>query len=137
MSLRPFLFCSVPKTMKLFKKVLSVIFIKNHYQVIESVHWRSGLGNYFVYKSFAVQTLLWLLEFAIQINLQHDTITVYIHFILLTTLLFKKLSFYKERVLNLFTKHLLKRWYLNICQHLDNPGFFRGHGPASPRGLMN
>ena len=37
--------------------------------------WPSGLGNYFVCKQFAVQTLLWLLEFVIQIILQHDTIT--------------------------------------------------------------
>ena len=34
----------------------------------------SGLGNYFVYKRFAVQILLWSLEFVIQINLEHDTI---------------------------------------------------------------
>ena len=36
----------------------------------------SGLGNYFACKRFAVQTLLRSLEFAIQINLEHDTITV-------------------------------------------------------------
>ena len=34
----------------------------------------SGLGNDFVCKRFAVQTLLWSLEFVIQINLEHDTI---------------------------------------------------------------
>ena len=34
----------------------------------------SGLGNYFVCKRFAVQTLLWSLEFVIQINLKHNTI---------------------------------------------------------------
>ena len=38
--------------------------------------WPSGLGNYFVCKRFAVQTLLWLLEFVIQINLEYDTIEV-------------------------------------------------------------
>ena len=38
--------------------------------------WPSGLGNYFVCKRFAVHTLLWSLEFAIQINLEHDTIAV-------------------------------------------------------------
>ena len=32
------------------------------------------LGNYFVCKRFAVRTLLWSLEFVIQINLEHDTI---------------------------------------------------------------
>ena len=38
--------------------------------------WPSGLGNYFVCKRFAVQTLLWPLEFVIQINLEHDTIAI-------------------------------------------------------------
>ena len=38
--------------------------------------WPSGLGNYLICKRFAVQTLLWSLEFVIQINLKHDTITV-------------------------------------------------------------
>ena len=33
----------------------------------------SGLGNYFVCKRFAVQILMWSLEFVIQINLEHDT----------------------------------------------------------------
>ena len=37
---------------------------------------QSGLGNDFVCKRFAVQTLLWSLEFVIQINLEHDTIAV-------------------------------------------------------------
>ena len=37
--------------------------------------WPNGLGNYFVCKRFEVQTLLWSLEFVIQINLEHDTIT--------------------------------------------------------------
>ena len=36
----------------------------------------SGLGNYFVCKRFAVQILMWSLEFVIQINLEHDTIAV-------------------------------------------------------------
>ena len=38
--------------------------------------WPSGLGNYFVCKRFAVQTLLWSLEFVIEINLEHDAITI-------------------------------------------------------------
>ena len=38
--------------------------------------WPTGLGNYFVCKRFAVQTLLWSLEFVIQISLEHDTIAV-------------------------------------------------------------
>ena len=38
--------------------------------------WPSGLGNFFVCKRFAVQTLLWSLEFVIQINLGYDTIKV-------------------------------------------------------------
>ena len=43
--------------------------------VLEAIR-PSGLGNYFVCKSFAVQTLLWSLEFVIQINLERDTIAV-------------------------------------------------------------
>ena len=38
------------------------------------VLWLRGLGNYFVCKRFAVETLLWSIEFVIQINLEHDTI---------------------------------------------------------------
>ena len=38
------------------------------------VLWPSGLGNYFVRKRFVVQSLLWSLEFVIQINLEHDNI---------------------------------------------------------------
>ena len=33
--------------------------------------WPSGVGICFVYKRFAVQTLLWSLEFVIQINLEY------------------------------------------------------------------
>ena len=36
--------------------------------------WPSGLGNDFMCKRFAVQILLWSLEFLIQINLHHDNI---------------------------------------------------------------
>ena len=36
-----------------------------------------GLGKYFVCKKFAVQTLLWSLEFVMQINLGHDNIAVW------------------------------------------------------------
>ena len=39
--------------------------------------WPSGLSNYFVYKRFVVQTLLWSLELMIQINLEHKTIAVW------------------------------------------------------------
>ena len=38
--------------------------------------WPSGLGNYFACKKFAVQTLLWSLEFVIETNPEHDTIAV-------------------------------------------------------------
>ena len=38
-----------------------------------------GLGNYFVCKTFTVQTLLWSLEFVIQINLELDTNTENTH----------------------------------------------------------
>ena len=41
------------------------------------VFWPSGLGNYFVCKRFAVQILIWSLEFVIQINLEQDTIAVW------------------------------------------------------------
>ena len=41
--------------------------------------WPSGLGNYFVCKRFAVYTLLWSLVFVIQINLEHDIITINFH----------------------------------------------------------
>ena len=34
------------------------------------------LGNDFVCKRFAVQTLMWSLEFVIHINVEHDTIAV-------------------------------------------------------------
>ena len=37
----------------------------------------SGLGNYFVGMRFAVQTLLWSLEFVIQVNFEHETIAVW------------------------------------------------------------
>ena len=37
-----------------------------------SLYPYSGLVNYLVYKRFTVQTLLWSLEFLIQINLEHD-----------------------------------------------------------------
>ena len=37
----------------------------------------NGLGNYFVCKRFAVQTLLWSLELVMQINFEHDTIAVW------------------------------------------------------------
>ena len=36
----------------------------------------SGLGNYFVCKRFAVQSLVWSLEFVIQVNLDLNTIAV-------------------------------------------------------------
>ena len=36
--------------------------------------WPSGIGKYFLCKRFAVQTLLWPLEFVIQIILEHGTI---------------------------------------------------------------
>ena len=39
--------------------------------------WPSGLGNYFVCKLFTIQTLLWSMEFVIQVNLEHDTIVIY------------------------------------------------------------
>ena len=36
----------------------------------------TGLSTYFVCKRIAVQTLLWSLEFVIQINLEHNIIAV-------------------------------------------------------------
>ena len=43
----------------------------------ESLGYEVGLGNYFVSKRFAVQTLMWSLEFVIHVNLEHDTIAVW------------------------------------------------------------
>ena len=43
----------------------------------EGLNCESLKGNYFVCKRFTVQTLLWSLEFGIQINLEHDTIAVW------------------------------------------------------------
>ena len=37
----------------------------------------SALDNYFLCKKFTVQTLLWSLEFVIQIDLEHDNIAVW------------------------------------------------------------
>ena len=36
----------------------------------------NGLGNCIAYKSFVLQTLLWLLKFVIYQNLEHGTITI-------------------------------------------------------------
>ena len=49
-----------------------VLLIRLTYYVL----WRNGLGSYFVCKRFTVQTFLWSLEFAIQIHLEHDTVTI-------------------------------------------------------------
>ena len=38
----------------------------------------NGLGDYFVRKTFAVQTLMLSQEFVMQIDLKHGTIAVYI-----------------------------------------------------------
>ena len=38
----------------------------------------SGLGNYFVSKRFAIQTLLWSLKLVIKANLEHETIAVWL-----------------------------------------------------------
>ena len=38
--------------------------------------WASGLGNYLVRKGFAIETILWLLGFVIQINLEHEPIAL-------------------------------------------------------------
>ena len=43
--------------------------------------WLIGLGNFFASKRLAVQTLLLSLEFVIQINLDHDTITLLLWFL--------------------------------------------------------
>ena len=40
------------------------------------------LGNSFVCKRFGVQIVLWSLEFVIQINLEHETITISIVLVL-------------------------------------------------------
>ena len=40
--------------------------------------WPSELGDYFACKRFPVQTLLWSLEFMVQINLDHDIMEILI-----------------------------------------------------------
>ena len=50
--------------------------VSNFDGVVLEALWPSGLVNYFVYKRFAVQTLLWSLEFVIQIILEHDTMAI-------------------------------------------------------------
>ena len=47
-------------------------------QHVSGLVWPSGLGNDFVCKRLAVQTLPWSLEFVIQTNLEHDTIAIVI-----------------------------------------------------------
>ena len=46
--------------------------------------WPKGLGNYLVCKRFAVQSLLWSLEFVTQINLENRTIVTFILVLLFT-----------------------------------------------------
>ena len=63
----------------------------------------SGLDNYFVCKRFAVQILLWSLEFAIHTNLKHDTIAVSSSFL---SQLFKK----KEEIINAKLQKINNKW---------------------------
>ena len=55
---------------------LRISCIRSIYITHEAI-WSNGLGNYFVYNIFAVQSLVWSQEFVIQISLQHDTIAVW------------------------------------------------------------
>ena len=48
----------------------------NFDEPIDLALWPNGFGNYVVCKGFAVQNLLWSLEFVIQTNLEHDTIAI-------------------------------------------------------------
>ena len=43
--------------------------------------WPSGLGNFFLCKRLAVQILLLPLELVIQINFEHETITLLLRFL--------------------------------------------------------
>ena len=56
----------------------TISFSKNLHFVgyLHKTLWPSGLGNNFMCTRFAVQTLLWSLEFVIQINLKHNDIAV-------------------------------------------------------------
>ena len=51
---------------------IQVLWIRLAYYAL----WPRGLGNYLICKRFAVQTLLWSLEFVIKINLKHKPIVV-------------------------------------------------------------
>ena len=62
-------------TMVLCSRFIWIADVSDHRRVSH------GLGNDFVYNRFAVQTLLWSLEFVIQINLEHDTIAARIIFL--------------------------------------------------------
>ena len=55
---------------------LRISCIRSIYITHEAI-WSNGLGNYFVYSIFAVQSLVWSQEFVIQINHEHDTIAVW------------------------------------------------------------
>ena len=56
------------------RDLFSIAYSSDH---SSKVLWSSGLGNYLACKIFAVQTLLWSLEFVFEINLEHDTIKIW------------------------------------------------------------
>ena len=57
------------------KRINHYLYIENHIYILRYFNFEpSGPGNDFLCKRFVVQTLLWSLEFVIEINLEHDTI---------------------------------------------------------------
>ena len=66
---------------------LPIFSMRNNYltqYAISYLDWTlrpSGLDNYFECKRFTVQTLLWSLEFVIQMRLEQDTIAIYLVFL--------------------------------------------------------
>ena len=57
-----------------FESSLKLQRCRARYLFGSQISWPSGLGNDFVCKRFAVQTLLWSLEFVIRIDLKHNNI---------------------------------------------------------------
>ena len=105
------------------------IIIQSSYPNHLRVRRPSGLGNYFIFKRFAVQSLLWLLQFVIKINLEHDTIAVWnlVRSWSISTLTSSTFNFLKNLFSHIFSYKVLQRLYFalsisHICLHF-NIGF--------------
>ena len=101
------------------------------YNIVTEPTWPSGFVNYFVSKRFAVQTLLWSLEFVILINLEHDTIAVFLLF-LNTQILFICFQFFSDYLcyksllqifVNYFCYKVFKAFSLFECDYFTSTIF--------------